>query len=103
MSIQDPTLQAIASYYMSPAEAFIGLMVLFLNLFLEIVEKGIPKDNSPIGCVILPKVLWYIDDPPGPNILITNSSPSEKKIKIFSLGELFVVKMLGPGGGINES
>ena len=57
MSIQDPTLQAIASYYMSPAEAFIGLMVLFLNLFLEIVEKGIPKDNSPIGCVILPKVL----------------------------------------------
>ena len=53
MSIQDPTLQAIASYHMSPAEAFIGLMVLFLNLFLEIVEKGIPKDNSPISYKVI--------------------------------------------------
>ena len=50
MSIQDPTLQAIASYYMSPAEAFIGLMVLFLNLFLEIVEKGIPKGGIHKPC-----------------------------------------------------
>ena len=36
---------------------------------------------AKLGCIILPKVLWYMIDPPDPNILTTNSSPSEKKIK----------------------
>ena len=38
---------------------------------------------TSVGCFILPKVLWYMIEPPDPNILTTNSSPSEKKIKIF--------------------
>ena len=36
-----------------------------------------------LGCIILPKVLWYIDSPPDPIILTTKSSPSEKNWKKF--------------------
>ena len=42
-----------------------------------------PNMEHPLGCIILPKVLWYIDYPPGPNILTTNSSPSEIFLKIL--------------------
>ena len=36
-----------------------------------------------LGCIILPKVIGFIDSPLNPIICTTNSSPSEKNFKIF--------------------
>ena len=53
MSIQDPTVQAIAAYHLSPLEALIGFVVLFTWILFESVLKIIPEDRSPISYQIV--------------------------------------------------
>ena len=40
MSIQDPTIKAIASYNMSPFEALVGGMILAITIIIEVIQKG---------------------------------------------------------------
>ena len=52
MSIQDPTIEAIATYNMSPFEALVGGIILAITIVIEVIQKGAkglaPKEDSTI-------------------------------------------------------
>ena len=52
MSIQDPTIKAIATYNMSPFEALVGGIILAITIVIEVIQKGAkglaPKEDSSI-------------------------------------------------------
>ena len=60
MSIQDPTIKAIATYSMSPFEALVGGMILAITIIIEVIQKGtkslaptLEEENIPISYQVI--------------------------------------------------
>ena len=61
MSIQDPTIKAIATYNMSPFEALVGGMILAITIIIEVIQKGTKslaptleeEENIPISYQVI--------------------------------------------------
>ena len=61
MSIQDPTIKALATYSMSPFEALVGGMILAITIIIEVIQKGTKslaptleeEENIPISYQVI--------------------------------------------------